>query len=98
MDSNGISEVRAMLELEQRTANTKIQLAFRYSNDGINWDSANGIGNERSTNGVEMPTSWLSVVTGFTPKILIQFGVLCGVTTGSVNELGVASLRLDTRP
>lgn len=98
MDSNGIAAVRAILELEQRTANTQIKLAFRYSNDGMNWDAPNEIGSPQSSNGVLMPTGWSDIVTGYTPKILVQFGVTCIATSGSANELGVASLRLDTRP
>jgi hypothetical protein len=100
MSSTGVKYVRVDTELRNRTANAKIRIAARSSDDGVTWSDAQVaiVTTWTQANGITYGTSWIEVAPLFTTlRAYIQLGVECGGTTANQNELGLASIRVDVK-
>ena len=108
MARDGMGEIRATIRLGSSTGNLTVKPAYQVSNDGVNWYSGvasasegsfKTFGSSRSTEGTTYGTTFDSS-TDWPPaekKQYIRWGVACWNSTGSVIEVGLVDIRVDTR-
>ncbi len=71
---------------------------MQYSNDGVNWDSAVGLGSW-STSGWEYPTTWEDMPpSGQADRLFVRFGLLTTNSGGTVTECHSAKMVVDIAP
>ena len=82
VSSAGVKYVRVDTEQRNRTANAKIRIAARCTDDGVTFSG----------------TTWIDVPALFqTMLAFIQLGVECGGTTAGQNELCLATIKVDIK-
>lgn len=79
MQFNTVSAARFSYQMTNDTGDCKLRAAIRFSNDGIEWDTAEDVVSAYSDadNEVIYGTSYvdLTAVAGTTPRAWVQFGV-----------------------
>ncbi len=98
MPSAGVRLVRVSLEMSQDSGNCKMRPAFRYSNDGIAWDTHKDFGfGYRTSPGIDWGDTYVDIsqFVGFPPRAYVQFGVEVANEGGSAINICNAMLRID---
>lgn len=98
-NSGPFVKVRIHQEMRARTAGCSYKVYARTGDDGITWDNPVFLINTSvQSNGTLGASAWLDIATLLTTvKAYIQIGVLVVGTTAGINELCVASLRVDVK-
>jgi hypothetical protein len=99
MPSAQFNSVRWTQEMSQSTGNCEIKAALRYGPDGVVWDAAQNVANVyRATDGVDVGTGYVDVVTGFNQKAWVQFGVnVRNVNAGTKFENCNAAIQIEPK-
>jgi hypothetical protein len=100
----GVGEHRPSLKLYFSSGLVQVKPAYQVSNDLLTWDDGEGgasntfaeFGSARSSAGIDYGTTF----TAFNPtnkKLYVRWGVAVNNVSGSVNEAGLVTLRMDYR-
>ena len=97
MESAGLLNVRAAVELRQDSGDCEIQAAAQYSDDGVSWtDAVKLIGALQNGNGTTYPSTYTDITAAVTVRSYVRFGV--NVKNGQAGAIQLCNATIRVEP